>query len=181
MKDLSVNVTVKVVHCERCEVRCKVAERQNLKARMLRRSKEPKGLCINCAVHDWLRNTYPPNILLAQSGPKILLYPHIQKQFAELMRAGFADAKPDEIDWNRIVENWDLPFPKKIKPSCTNPCSQQELDEIAFGQRPGLGTSGRPTLDKLADKMTIRSFEELNELEPGLGNELKRCLGSENE
>jgi len=131
-----------IIHCERCGARCKVAELRDPEAKMLRWSKEPKGLCINCAVHDFLRNTYPINMLLAEFGPKGLLLPHIQKQFMGIMRAGFADAKPDEIDWNRIVENWDLPFPKKIKPNSTNPCSQQELDEIASGQRPGLGTSG---------------------------------------
>jgi hypothetical protein len=29
-----------------------------------------------------------------------------------VMRAGDADAKPDELDWPAIVEYWDLPFPK---------------------------------------------------------------------
>lgn len=131
-------VTQIIICCERCKAYCKVVGPRNSKAKMLRLSKEPKGLCINCAVHDWLRNTYPPNILLAQSGPNILLYPHIQKQFADIMRIGFADAKPDEINWNLIVENWDLPFPQKIKPSATNPCTQREIDEIAAGKRPSL-------------------------------------------
>ena len=77
------------------------------------------------------------------------------------MRVGSADAQPDEIDWNRIVENWDLPFPKKIKPSCTNPCTQKELDEIAAGQRPGLGSSGQPTLDQLAEKTAIKNLRKV--------------------
>lgn len=165
-----------IVNCKRCGTRCKVAGPRNSNAKMLRLSKEPKGLCVNCAVHDWLRNTYPPNIILAQSGPKILLYPHIQKQFADIMRTGFADAKPDEIDWDRIVENWDLPFPKKIKPSGMNPCSQQELDEIAAGKRQGLGQRIPPKPDPLGGKLTITSLEELNQLEPGFGDKLKKCL-----
>jgi len=75
-------------------------------------------------------------MLLAESGPKGLAYPHIQEQFAALMKVGLADALPDEINWNLIIENWDLPFPSKIKPSSTNPCSQKELDEIeAYGMR----------------------------------------------
>ena len=126
-----------IVNCERCGTRCRVDLVRNSKAKMLRRSN--KGLCANCAVHDWLRNTYPCNILLAQSGPESLRFTHIQKQFAEIMRVGFADAKPDEIDWQLIVENWDLPFPHKIKPSSTNPCSQLKLDEIASGERPAFG------------------------------------------
>ncbi len=165
-------------NCERCGARLKVDTPRSSNAKMLRRSKEPKGLCINCAVHDWLRNTYPPNIILAQSGPKVLLFPHIQEQFAEIMKIGFADAKPDEIVWERIVENWDLPFPGKLKTSSMNPCSQQELDEIADGKRQGLGSIGppKPSLLSFPEKMVIRSFEELNELEPGLGDSLKKCL-----
>jgi hypothetical protein len=147
---------------------------------MLRRSKEPKGLCVNCAVHDFLRNTYPANILLAQSGPKALVHPHIQEQFAGIMKVGMADAVPDEINWNLIIENWDLPFPHKIKPSSTNPCSQLEFDEIASGKRPGIGDLAfqkRQTV--CGDDLTITSFEQLNELEPGLGDDLKKCQRAE--
>jgi len=165
--------------CERCGAKIKVDAMPGSEAKMLRRSKEPKGICINCAVHDWLRNTYPPNILLAQSGPKILLLPHIQEQFAEIMKVGFADAQPDEIDWQRIVDNWELPFPNKLKPSGMNPCSQQELDEVAAGKRPGLGQWVDPKSDPLAGVRTITSFEQLNQLEPGLGDQFKNCLNKD--
>ena len=119
-----------IVNCERCEVQLRIEGSRNPDAKMLRRSNKPKGLCVNCAVHDWMRNTYPVNILLAQSrsGPKSLLFPHIQKQFAGIMRVGFADAKPDEIDWNLIVDNWDLPFKNKVKVTAMNPASQNILD-----------------------------------------------------
>lgn len=127
------------VNCDRCGVLCQVDGSRNPEAKMLRRSKEPKGLCVNCAVHDFLRNTYPCNMLLAQSGPQSLAYPHIQEQFAGIMRVGLSDAIPDEISWDLIIENWGLPFPNKVKPSNTNPCSQLELFEIAEGTRPGLG------------------------------------------
>ena len=167
--------TAKKVNCERCGAQVKVDAVSGSKAKMLRHSKVPKGLCVNCAVHDWLRNTYPPNIILAQSGPKVLLFPHIQKQFAEIMQVGFADAQPDEIDWNRIVDNWDLPFPTKLKPSGMNPCSQQELDEIADGTRLGLGAITEDS-SVCKNRGPIRSFEELNELEPGLGDSLRKCL-----
>lgn len=165
--------------CERCGVQLKVDAVPGSKAKMLRHSKEPKGLCVNCAVHDWLRNTFPPNILLAQSGPRILLFPHIQKQFAEIMKVGSSDAKPDEIDWDRIIENWDLPFPKKIKPSGMNPCSQLMLEEIASGKRPGLGSMIQPKPDPLGGKTVITSFEDMNKLQPGLGDEFKKCLRPE--
>ncbi|MDD5327443.1 MAG: hypothetical protein PHY02_06470 [Phycisphaerae bacterium] len=117
-----------MAHCERCGTPVKVAGPQNSKAKMLRRSKKPKGLCVNCAVHDWLQNTYPVNMILAGSGPKALVHPHIQKQFTEIMRVGLADAKPDEINWDLIIENWDLPFKNKVKGTATNPASQAVLD-----------------------------------------------------
>ena len=44
------------------------------------------------------------------------------------MRVGGADANPDEIDWNQIVENWDLPFKNKVKATAMNPASQAVLD-----------------------------------------------------
>jgi len=96
------------------------------------------------------------------------------------MKVGLADAKPDEIDWDRIVENWDLPFKKKIKSSAMNPCSQREIDEIAKGTRPGLGytapTKSNPVLN---NNGLITRFEQINEVIPGLGNQLKRCLHRE--
>lgn len=162
-------------NCQRCGAQLKVDAVPGSEAKMLRRSKVPKGLCINCAVHDFLRHTYPPNIQLAQSGPKILLYPHIQELFANIMKAGFADAKPEEIDWDLIVENWYLPFPTKLKTSGMNPCSQQELDEVAAGIRPGLGAISK-TSPLIKNRGVIKSFEELNELEPGLGDSLRKCL-----
>lgn len=170
-----------IIHCERCKAPCKIGGARNPDAKMLRRSSEPKGLCINCAVQDFLRNTYPVNILLAQSGPQVLLYPHLREPFADIMRAGLADAKLDEIDWSRIVKNWDLPFPNKVKPGPMNPCSQRELDEIATRKRPGIGQMGIPKRDPLNGKTTITSFEECNLLEPGLGDKLRKCLREQNE
>lgn len=118
--------TVDTVDCSRCGQRCRVDPLPGSKAKMLRWS--TKGLCVNCAVHDWLRNTYPPNLILAGSGPKVLLFTHIQEQFTEIMKIGFADAKPDEIDWQRIVDNWELPFKNKVKGTAMNPASQDVLD-----------------------------------------------------
>jgi hypothetical protein len=126
-----------------------------------------------------LRNTYPPNIQLAESGPEILLMPHLQEIFTNIMRAGFADAIPDEIDWQRIVDNWELPFPKKVKTSAMNPCSQEELDEVAAGTRPGLGaiTETDPQQTVCGCK-PITSFDELNRIDPGLGDEFKKLMRS---
>ena len=166
-------------HCLRCGVRCKVDGLRNPKAKMLRRSGEPKGLCVNCAVHDWLRNTYPVNILLAQSGPKALVHPHIREQFAEIMRAGMADAMPDEINWDLIIENWELPFPHKVKSGPMNPCSQKELDGIKAGTHPGIGNRGRPSLADMARNGNAITIKKLNELDLGLVDEFRKCLKKE--
>ena len=172
------NENVLFCQCDRCGARLQVGPAPGSEAKLLRRSKVPKGFCINCAVHNFLRNTYPPNIQLAESGPDILLIPHIQTVFAGIMKAGFADANPDEIDWQRIVDNWELPFSKDVKTSAMNPCSQKEIDEIAAGTRPGLGAISETSETSLLVKNrgVIRSFEELNELKPGLGDELRRCV-----
>jgi len=119
-----------IVLCARCSARCKNMPVPNSKAKMLKRGVGEKGsLCISCAVHDWLRNTYPVNRILAgMQNPKYLLLPHIQEQFTGIMRAGFSDARPDEIDWQLIVDNWDLPWPNKVKATAMNPMSQELLD-----------------------------------------------------
>ena len=180
-KTLFDNGTPETIECKRCGARCEIAGPPGEKARMMRFAQGP-GLCANCAVHDWLRNTYPPNILLAQSGPQVLLLPYIQEQFAGIMRIGSADAKPDEIDWQRIVDNWELPFPNKItKGNSMNPVGQKELDEISSGERKAFSDyiPNGPTLCHPPE--TITSFEQLNDLEPGLGDDLKKLLRAEDE
>ena len=165
--------------CERCGAQLQVGPAPGPEAKLLRRSKMTKGFCVNCAVHNFLKNTYPPNIQLAESGPEILLIPHIQKLFADIMKSGFADANPDEIDWQRIVDNWELPFRKKVKPSAMNPCSQAELDAIKAGTHPGHGehrTRASVGGALKARKELNMSFEGLNELSPGLGDDLKNSL-----
>jgi hypothetical protein len=51
-------------------------------------------------------------------GAAILLFPPIQEQFAAIM-AGRSDMIPEEINWQTVVDNWNLPL--KVKTSPTNP------------------------------------------------------------
>lgn len=113
--------------CKRCGRPCKVDPIANSKARLLKRPAQPEGLCINCAVHDTLRNLYPANLILARSGPQGLTLPHIQRQFFAICQMAGTDASFEEIDWQAIVANWGLPFPSKIKRTATNPVSEEEL------------------------------------------------------
>lgn len=114
--------------CQRCGVKCKIDPVPGSKATMLKRGNTPKGLCINCAVHDQLRHLYPANLLLARSGPKGLALPHIQRQLFAICQISGTDARFEEIDWQAIIANWDLPFAHKIKRTATNPVTQEELD-----------------------------------------------------
>lgn len=123
-------------HCVRCDALCKVDPLHRSKAKMLKRGSRPKGLCINCAVHDFLRNMYPANLLLAESGPKALAIPHLQDEFAGIMKAQCSDALPDEINWQEIINNWDLPFTNKIKRTSMNPMNEEDMDrEIEFDKK----------------------------------------------
>jgi len=162
-----------IVKCPRCGAPCRIGPPPGAQAKMLRRSPTAKGLCVNCATHDFLRNTYPPNILLAESGPHVLLLPQIQEQFAGIMQVTHADAQADEINWEQIVANWDLPFPNKIRRSPMNPCDDEELSAIKRGERRGLGQPSK-SLEELT--RPIRSFEQLNELEPELGDKFRKFL-----
>ncbi|RTL26452.1 MAG: hypothetical protein EKK55_07720 [Rhodocyclaceae bacterium] len=99
--------------CKRCGEPCKVAEARNEDARMLRLSKTPEGYCANCAVAEWFfvmnfREMHP-------TLPKGLDLPHVQAQFAVLMKNAGADMDPAEINWGKVIEHWDLPFAKRAK------------------------------------------------------------------
>jgi hypothetical protein len=165
-KDLSVTKVQQVAFCDRCGRMLRVAGPHNPDARMLVRAKEPHGYCINCATHDWLRNTYPVNMQLAEKGPRILLYPHIRELFGYLLQTANADAKLDEINWNLIVENWELPFPDKVKPSGMNPVTQRDLDDLAAGKKKAFGNWPREP-DPLPGVQTITSWA---------GDQLRRAL-----
>lgn len=107
-------------HCERCGRPCRVGPAGNPDARLLRRSAAPKGYCVDCAATQFLMNTYPCNMLLDEQGPDALLHEAIQEQFAAILAVGLADARPDEIRWDRVVAHWDLPI-KQVKGNPMNP------------------------------------------------------------
>jgi len=129
MNQLNLFETEQKCHCSRCGAKCCVAPVPGSRATILKRGKQPEGLCINCAVHDYLRNTYPVNMILAgMRSPECLLLPHMHKEFAGILQSGFSDAKPEEINWRKIIDNWDLPFRNKIKRSPMNPMNDDDLN-----------------------------------------------------
>lgn len=160
-------------NCKRCGVKCRVTATQKSEAHHLRRNTVPEGMCANCAVSEWLANTYPINMILEESkrGPSILLIPAMQEQFAELILKD-SDLTPEEIDWQLVVDNWNLPMKVKCRP--TNPhrpgdtmirslAKKQVRDESLFQSLTNWieGETGRPTLN------TALSFIPENEDDGG--------------
>lgn len=77
------------------------------------------GVCVDCGVvlflqrvgnmHGGIERLLPPGFDVRQA----FSLPHVQEQFAAVMKAGHADARPDEINWERVIELWDLQPPAK--------------------------------------------------------------------
>ena len=99
--------------CQRCG-RAALGGDGNPEARIMRRSQQ--GVCVDCATVIFLQrldnmhgskmhgHLLPPGETWATA----LCLPHVQEQFAAVMKAGKADANADEIDWNRVIELWDI-------------------------------------------------------------------------
>lgn len=149
-------------NCQRCGVRIRLDPKAGSKAKMLKRSAVPKGLCLNCAMHDWLRNTYPVNLLLAQGGPRALSLPHIQEMIAGIMKSQFSDAAVDEIDFDAVIENWDLPFPNKLKRSPRNPVDQAELERA---KKEGVPVYGADAEEQLKEQQQ-KAIEVIRRIDP---------------
>ena len=104
--------------CTRCGAPLQFREPdRNRDARLMRKSKIPVGYCAACAMANWLQHTEPLNTVLAKKGPAMLLDRRVVDQMANVLAAGCADAKPQEIDWLSVVIHWDLPFPGDQPPS----------------------------------------------------------------
>lgn len=96
--------------CDRCNRPCR-GSAGDPKARIFR--KAMKGLCTTCYVIDILKRLNADHGgMLLPNGPDPLRYQHVQEQFAAVMRAGNAQALPDEIDWDAVVTNWGDDKPK---------------------------------------------------------------------
>ncbi len=107
------------VNCTRCNAPLQfTGQRRNPDARLLRRSAVPIGYCASCAMANWLQNDPMSDSLrhvIAAKGTSILLDRRSIDQMANVLAAGFADAKPQEIDWVSVVIHWDLPFTQSRK------------------------------------------------------------------
>lgn len=80
---------------------------------MLRASATPRGHCANCAVSEWF--VLHEEIARIGDLPAALLIKPVQDQFAKVMISAGADMKPAEINWEKVVEHWALPFPEHAR------------------------------------------------------------------
>ena len=84
-------------------------------ARLLRHAdiNEQNVLCVNCAVTKFLKTIETLHYGIEKNGVNILRRPDGQQGFTDIMLTGNADAQSEEIDWDIVINQWDLPFPKK--------------------------------------------------------------------
>lgn len=102
-----------VGECERCRIPLRVAGERNAEASMLRLAKAPTGYCIDCAVREWF---YVMRDAIRDLDPKELRHPWIQEQYGKIMKVANSDARPQEINWEKVIADWDLPLKGARKP-----------------------------------------------------------------
>ena len=102
--------------CVRCGRSCQPGENKDPEARPFKLAE--KGLCENCVVTHFLLcdDCEPLRLALLRNGIGILKIPAIQKQFAEILRVGHSELPIDQINWDIVIDQWDLPFPEGYKP-----------------------------------------------------------------
>lgn len=99
-------------HCKRCG-RPVRGSKGSPGARMLRRAKV--GFCVECGIVNFLQqlgNMYGGGLLESGNVAEALRLPHVQAQFAAALKAGHSDATPEEIDWERVIDVWDVAPPE---------------------------------------------------------------------
>lgn len=99
------------VPCRRCGQLCRITDNGTPGARPLRRTTDTKiGMCVNCAFTDFLKSVESFQPGFERHGAGILRDGRVQEQLAALFRTGNSDASVEMINWERVIENWDLPL-----------------------------------------------------------------------
>ena len=98
--------------CSRCGKPCQPGQSHNLEARPFRRAE--KGLCETCVVTQFLLSddVEPLRDGVFRNGIEVLRNPVIQKQFERILKAGRSELPAENIDWDMVIDQWELPFPK---------------------------------------------------------------------
>lgn len=109
-----------ILPCNRCGTPCKLGHTATEDAQLLRRATRPdtSGYCPECGVIDFFKHHSMLGEIIdgrGEEGHKMLLDERVQRQFAGLMQTGKADLPASHINWQRVVDLWDLPFPQRGK------------------------------------------------------------------
>lgn len=107
---------MKTSNCVRCGRLCQLAERSGT-GQPIRKS-DVGGCCVDCAITCFARTSplgevlgggsSAPNFTLAEA----LRLPHVKLQFAAVFKAGGCVEAGQEVDWERVIANWDLEIPE---------------------------------------------------------------------
>lgn len=100
--------------CVRCGRQCRPAVSQDSDARPFKWALQ--GLCADCAVTQFLLSVEILRLDIERYGLEVLMNSGIQNQFVNVMRSGRSEMSPDEINWKRVIVNWNEPFPKGYDP-----------------------------------------------------------------
>jgi hypothetical protein len=104
--------------CSRCSAPLRLGDAsKDRKASMMRLSEIPQGVCATCAFRGWLAVQAARGDGIGAWTPEMFLRPEIQRIAQNLFRASGSVCDVREIDWERLVVQWDLPLsePRKRK------------------------------------------------------------------
>ena len=119
-------MTDTITHCLRCRRPCRHGTPDPTKRAILKTQGD--GLCPNCVVTHFLLGIAPIRETIMGhparggivpavpgKGPAVLRLPHIQAQLGRIL--AFTQLSLGEVDWEVVIANWDLPWPKGKQPS----------------------------------------------------------------
>lgn len=104
---------MEIIICERCGRRCQTSDATEADSKLIRKSTAPKGLCVDCAITCFIKTGLMSAIPPAYPISGILGMEHIQQQFAAVFVAAKCPGVAAEINWDRVIANWELGLPKK--------------------------------------------------------------------
>ena len=98
--------------CLRCGKLCRTGT-PDPKARAIREATE-RGLCPECISQYFIMSCGALMAAMRGYGPEVFTVPDIRKCFARVL--AHTQLREDQVDWPRMVNNWDLPWPKGSAP-----------------------------------------------------------------
>ena len=102
--------------CARCGALCRVTgKKPTEEARIARYATQETinngtAMCIACVLSDWLQSGPLAEMITIEK----LRDPRVQQRTIDLYndKHGHNDGNATEINWDALIANWDLPFPK---------------------------------------------------------------------